>query len=145
MVITHQRAAWTCPGRIPQGMNAPFFTDGIPLKFCEKCPGEETWKPVRAHHCQECGYCIFKMDHHCSWINNCVGHRNMKYFCQFIIYTCLSSAYLSLLMAVSFYQLLSAKKPKLHMNKKEYPTVFIMSILAFVEGLLFAYFCWELC
>lgn len=69
----------------------------------------------------------------------------MKYFCQFIIYTCLTSAYLSLLMAVSFYQLLSSKKPKLHMNKKEYPTVFIMSILAFVEGLLFAYFCWELC
>jgi hypothetical protein len=31
------------------------------------------------------------------------------------------------------------------MNKPEYPYAFIMSIVAFVEGLLFAYFTWELC
>lgn len=57
----------------------------------------------------------------------------------------MASAYLSLLMGVAFYQLLVSKKPKIHMNKADYPYVFIMSILAFVEGLLFAYFTWELC
>ena len=31
------------------------------------------------------------------------------------------------------------------MNKPEYPYAFIMSIIAFVEGRLFAYFTWELC
>lgn len=31
------------------------------------------------------------------------------------------------------------------MNKPEYPYAFIMTIVAFVEGLLFAYFTWELC
>ena len=31
-------------------------------------------------HCSECGQCIFKMDHHCPWINNCVGGKNMKFF-----------------------------------------------------------------
>ena len=57
----------------------------------------------------------------------------------------ISSAYLSLLMGVSFYQLLIAKKAKVHMNKPDYPYVFIMCILAFVEGLLFAFFTYEMC
>jgi hypothetical protein len=69
----------------------------------------------------------------------------MKYFLQFVVYTMISSAYLSLLMAVSFYQLLMAKKAKVHMNRPDYPYAFIMCILAFVEGLLFAFFTYEMC
>lgn len=42
---------------------------GMP-KICHKC---DRIKPLRAHHCSVCGKCINKMDHHCPWINNCVG------------------------------------------------------------------------
>jgi hypothetical protein len=38
-----------------------------------------------------------------------------------------------------------SKKAKVHMNKPEYPWVFVMCILAFVEGLLFAFFTYEMC
>ena len=69
----------------------------------------------------------------------------MKFFIQFVVYIMLASAYLSLLMALAFYQLLVAKKAKVHMNKPEYPWVFGLSILAFVEGLLFAFFTYEMC
>jgi hypothetical protein len=68
----------------------------------------------------------------------------MKYFLQFVIYTGLAAVCLSFLMFIAFYNLLSAKKPKVHMNKANYPYVFIACIIAFVEGLLFAFFTYEL-
>jgi len=42
------------------------------------------------------------MDHHCAWINNCVAHRNIKYYYLFVVYTMLASWYLSLLMVITF-------------------------------------------
>jgi palmitoyltransferase len=50
---------------------------------CNKCANA---KPQRAHHCSICDVCILKMDHHCPWINNCVGHFNHRYFYLLIFY-----------------------------------------------------------
>ena len=77
-VIAHWRAAWADPGKVPKMKEPPGSMVPSRVKYCRKC--EMNWKPERAHHCSECGQCIFKMDHHCPWINNCVGARNMKYF-----------------------------------------------------------------
>ncbi|CAB1321755.1 unnamed protein product [Coregonus sp. 'balchen'] len=40
-------------------------------------------QPMRAKHCQSCKHCVRGFDHHCPWIENCVGVRN---HCKFIIY-----------------------------------------------------------
>lgn len=114
------------------------------IKNDTKYKGPPTWKPIRAHHCKELGYSVFKMDHFCPWINNCVGVRNYKYFCQFVIYILLSSGYLALLMFLSFYNLLTSDKTKTHMNRSGYPVAFIMCIIAFVEGVLFTFFTYEI-
>jgi len=34
-----------------------------------------------------CIRCVMKMDHHCPWINNCVGHFNHAYFTCFLFFT----------------------------------------------------------
>jgi len=50
---------------------------------CGKC---EIDRPPRAHHCEVCGMCVLRFDHHCPWINNCVGKCNHRYFMQFLCY-----------------------------------------------------------
>lgn len=46
-------------------------------RICGLC---NTPKPARCHHCSACKQCFLKMDHHCVWLNACVGYQNYKYF-----------------------------------------------------------------
>ncbi|KAJ3227716.1 hypothetical protein HDU81_006536 [Chytriomyces hyalinus] len=63
-------------------------------KQCQTCILE---KPARSKHCSLCKHCIAKCDHHCAWINNCVGHANYPLFLRFLAGTVLISFYMSYL------------------------------------------------
>uniref|UniRef100_A0A8C4UU11 Palmitoyltransferase n=1 Tax=Falco tinnunculus TaxID=100819 RepID=A0A8C4UU11_FALTI len=47
-------------------------------------PKQTDWlylpQPMRAKHCQLCRHCVRRYDHHCPWIENCVGEKNHRLF-----------------------------------------------------------------
>lgn len=43
-------------------------------------------KPERTHHCSVCNACSLKFDHHCPWLNQCVGIGNERYFVLFMVW-----------------------------------------------------------
>ena len=63
------------------------------LQLCEEnesvmiCPECVLQRKLRSIHCQVCGKCVEKFDHHCPWINNCIGGKNLSLFFLFILWT----------------------------------------------------------
>uniref|UniRef100_A0A8R1DS94 Palmitoyltransferase n=1 Tax=Caenorhabditis japonica TaxID=281687 RepID=A0A8R1DS94_CAEJA len=68
--------------------------------FCEKC---NYWKSDRAHHCSVCERCVLGMDHHCIWINQCVGLHNHRHFFLFIANLTLAASIIIIAGYPSFY------------------------------------------
>ncbi|XP_033840467.1 palmitoyltransferase ZDHHC16B [Periophthalmus magnuspinnatus] len=89
MVVFHYyKAATTAAGHPPKDkVHVPS------VSICKKCIIP---KPARTHHCSICSTCILKMDHHCPWLNNCVGHFNHRYFFSFCLYMTLGCVYCSI-------------------------------------------------
>ncbi|CEM11496.1 unnamed protein product [Vitrella brassicaformis CCMP3155] len=69
--------------------------DNSGMRRCLKCGGI---KPFRAHHCSVCQRCIMLMDHHCPWVNNCVGMYNQKHFLLFLLYVLFMSIHVMILL-----------------------------------------------
>ncbi|XP_047131522.1 palmitoyltransferase ZDHHC6 isoform X1 [Hydra vulgaris] len=93
-------AVWLGPGYLPFQWRPNVDSDIQFLQFCDVCRG---YKAPRVHHCKTCSRCSMKMDHHCPWINNCVGHYNHKAFTLFLIFVILSCLHVTTIIGFCIY------------------------------------------
>ncbi|KAF4715185.1 hypothetical protein FOZ63_005814, partial [Perkinsus olseni] len=87
-------AAAGLPGRLIKSKLADFrigevsesyyssLCEGSFKQVCVICRVVHT---LRSRHCKECRRCVDRLDHHCPWIDNCVGIRNQRSFYLFLL------------------------------------------------------------
>ncbi len=72
----------------------------VKVKWCETCG---TYRPPRSSHCRMCDNCVENIDHHCTFLNTCIGRRNYTTFFAFLIFTLLSLAIMIAFSVVHLY------------------------------------------
>lgn len=101
---------WICstkdPGAITAAHHAEYMKDyepdGVYYSTAQDCYTCKLVKPARSKHCSICDVCISRFDHHCSWVNNCIGKKNYKSFLGFIISTAILCLYTAFVVTVVF-------------------------------------------
>eukprot|EP00730_Choanoeca_flexa_P001164 TRINITY_DN10510_c0_g1_i5.p1 TRINITY_DN10510_c0_g1~~TRINITY_DN10510_c0_g1_i5.p1 ORF type:complete len:192 (+),score=1.39 TRINITY_DN10510_c0_g1_i5:398-973(+) len=110
----------------------PRLRNGEYVTSCQRC---NCYRPQGAHHCSICQRCVLNMDHHCPWVNNCVGRHNQLHFVQFTFYICMSSL-LMLILMVSYIRSLEDWTGLLDGHVATVLSVFGL----FIEGTVFGLF-----
>ena len=74
-----------------------------PVLLCADC---EVVRTDRSRHCSICNKCVERFDHHCPWINNCVGLDNHGVFMCFLVsmLTLLGTTFISLILNFKCYE-----------------------------------------
>lgn len=100
---------WICstsePGIITTIDHADYMNDYEPdgVYYTQpECYTCKFIKPARSKHCTLCDVCVSRFDHHCSWVNNCIGKKNYKFFCCFITSSAALCVYVTFVVAVVF-------------------------------------------
>ena len=72
------------PGYLKKDPNMNFTKLLEYLEASSLCPDCEVIRTPRCRHCTLCHRCVDRFDHHCPWVNNCVGKGNFAYFYLFV-------------------------------------------------------------
>ncbi|CAL2028711.1 unnamed protein product [Caenorhabditis brenneri] len=110
--------------------------------FCTICE-VRTFRETK--HCKRCNFCIDDFDHHCVWLNNCIGGKNYRAFVVLVVCVSTFSLVSSLVsLALFIYWLVSAESPTFIKMIQEWADwqkivwVFCLLICIVVYGMLAA-------
>lgn len=103
------------------------------------CPYCEKRKPKHARHCHYCKKCVKvitnqEFDHHCPWINNCVGRDNYKPFIAFLTFGIFDYVFQASLAILNYLGIFVGKDEFFYEIKRE----MIVSALG-IAGISFAF------
>eukprot|EP01054_Gregarina_sp_Poly1_P000384 Gregarina_sp_Poly_1__383@NODE_1095_length_5109_cov_377_047997_g759_i0_p3_GENE_NODE_1095_length_5109_cov_377_047997_g759_i0NODE_1095_length_5109_cov_377_047997_g759_i0_p3_ORF_typecomplete_len334_score9_27DHHC/PF01529_20/1_8e03DHHC/PF01529_20/5_5e32_NODE_1095_length_5109_cov_377_047997_g759_i014092410 len=89
VIVSYYHVVTTGPGNPPIAFGAQQHDI---YRICRRCiPGR--LRMPRVHHCSACQQCIKRLDHHCPWVNGCIGEENYHYFLVFLMWGVFGSAY----------------------------------------------------
>ncbi|XP_013908529.1 PREDICTED: palmitoyltransferase ZDHHC2 isoform X1 [Thamnophis sirtalis] len=109
------------------------------IRYCDRC---QLIKPDRCHHCSVCDKCILKMDHHCPWVNNCVGFSNYKFFLLFLAYSLLYCLFIFATELQHFIRFWTNGLPDTQAKFHIMFLFFAAAMFSISLSSLFGYHCW---
>ncbi|XP_036105569.1 palmitoyltransferase ZDHHC2 isoform X2 [Molossus molossus] len=109
------------------------------IRYCDRC---QLVKPDRCHHCSVCDKCILKMDHHCPWVNNCVGFSNYKFFLLFLAYSLLYCLFIAATDLQYFIKFWTNGLPDTQAKFHIMFLFFAAAMFSVSLSSLFGYHCW---
>ncbi|KAK2633600.1 hypothetical protein Ddye_028430 [Dipteronia dyeriana] len=88
-VVLFLLTSYTDPGTV-KAENVSQYIAAYPydnMIYTEReCTTCKILKPARSKHCSICDRCVARFDHHCGWMNNCIGEKNTRYFMAFLLW-----------------------------------------------------------
>ena len=101
------------PGRIQPDPSLNMTKLLESMEASSLCPDCKIIKTGRCSHCRLCDQCVDRFDHHCPWVNNCIGKGNFGRFYSFVF---VQTAYLISVVICSMvckYSVLNHRSSKL--------------------------------
>ncbi|KAK8928777.1 putative S-acyltransferase [Platanthera zijinensis] len=102
-VILFLLTSFSDPGTV-NSKNVSQYISAYPydnILYVEKeCPTCKIPKPARSKHCGICDRCIARFDHHCGWMNTCIGEKNTRYFMAFLLWHFLICLYGAIILVL---------------------------------------------